>query len=655
MKAMATHFSNFFLLLNILISFLFIRIPYIIKVPSLKFVILFSFFIGFVFGVTSCFFKFKKLTIAILFFIFCIFFHAFCIFYQPSLRANISIQNYLIINNITSDFLFTQTRLYLMYFILFLFPVATCLFYLNENRDSKLKNYLAILLIFITFINSVVAIYQGKININFLAAESLTSVDAQRSPALFDDSGVAAFFFAISASTFLANLAFIKLNNLSKFLNIFLLTITLIAGITNDSRSFYMGFFLTVLFILFVKFSLSLIKKDYKKLAKIIFIVVSVFIIGKILYENSSSPSLLRIKHFINYNSNDLTFNALYNNLDQERYKHFLIMIENLKSNLFSGSGVGSFLGNLELYAKKLNLTQLSPDVPTNLFLSLISELGIVVGIILMLLFFIPITLSLWKVVIQNNTEFSLDNQKLPLIPTIAVFSGFPFIVLSLTSFMIFVPSLAIIATFLIVSPFTLLIEQQRNNVFSFLFYTILLLSFYLLGICANLIYHSKPIPYFHWHDRGVPQTPLEISQLPQTSNFVNSNRMYFSKFLSPSQYLFLPEGANKGKWLKQNTELLLLVKDMRIYIGPDSRHFPVSLDVIFYSNSDFSLSKKYNIDKAGWVYFSLPEAKEFNSCFDNISENSFCYYRVSVSPSWKPNFLNSIGFFIEDKYTPGL
>ncbi len=654
MKSIGINFSNFFLFLNIYFAFLFIRFPYILKIPSLKFVILFTFFVGCLLGILSCFYKFKRLTIALLFFTFCIFFHALCNFYQPSLRTNISIQNYSVISNITSDFLFSQTRLYLMYFVLFLFPVTTFLFHIKENKNSKLGIYLVISLFFITLVNSVVAIYQGKININFLAAESLAAIEAGRAPALFDDSGVAAFFFAISASVFLANLAFLKLSFISKLINIFFLTLTITTGIINDSRSFYIGFLINIIFIIFIKIFLFFKNKEYKNLITTTFIVTIIFFIGYYLYNNSTSNSLIRIKHFVNNNLNELSFHSLYNNLDSDRYKHFLIMVENIKSNLFSGSGLGSFLGNIEIYKKRLNLTEVAPDVPTNLFLSLVSELGIIVGLFPIFLLCFPFLIAFWKVVNLNNINSVQLKTNINIVSTISIFSGFSFIVLSFTSYMIFVPSLAIIACFLIVSPFTLLAEPQRNKVFSFLFYSILLLSFYLLAICGKLIYQSKPIPYFHWHDRGIAQTPLEIGQLPQTKNSVNPNRIYFAKFLSPSEYLFLPAGASKGRWLKQNTELLLLTKDMRIYIGPESRHFPVSLDVIFYSNSDFSLAKKYNIQKAGWVYFSLPEAQEFNSCFDNISENSFCYYHVRINPSWKPNFLNSIGFFIEDKYTPG-
>lgn len=639
--------SNFLLFFNILLAFLCIRLPYIIKIPSLKFVILASFLLGFIFGVTACLQKYKKLTIAVLFFTFCLFLHAFCNFYQPSLRPNISFQNYFYSNNINSDFLFTQTRLYLMYFVLFIFPIFSFSFYIKEHKNSKYEKFFIILFLGILLINSTVGIYQGKFNLYFLADESLTSISAQRTPALLDDSGAAAFIFSIFSSVLLSNLFFSNLSLQIKIMHLFALFIIAYAGFINDSRSFYLGFFANLIIITLIKFLIMIKKLQLKNILKLTIFISLSFILIRYIYNNSNQTAIYKLRSFFNTKFDSFNFNYIFNQMDTQRYKHYLILIENLKDHFYTGSGVGSFLGNIDLYSAKLNITHVIPDTPTNLSLALISELGIIVGLFPLFLFTTSLIFGLWKIIsLENSTENQL------ILPKLVVFSGIPFLFLSLTSYMIFVPALAVIACFTTVSPLLFLTERHRQKVFNVLFYILFCLSIYLIIICLFLAYQAKPIPSFQWEARGTPQIPVTVGELPRTKESVNNKRLYLSALLSPQPYLFQPEGASEGRWLKEKTEILLKTKEVRIYIGPQSRHFPVNIDVIFYSKGGIFNIKKYNAKEAGWVYLSLPDSQEFNSCLENISENSFCYYYIAVTPSWKPNFLNSIGFFIEDIYT---
>ena len=643
--------SNYFLLLNIALAFLFIRIPYIIHIPSLKFFILGCFFLGFIFGLYYCIIEYTKFSLSLLLLFLCIFLHAFCNFYQPSLRSAISIQNYAFTNIITSDFLFTQTRLYLMYFILFIFPVATFFNSQKEYLNNKYLNFFFIEFFIIIILNSIVSIYQSTVNIHFLAEESLTSIEAFRAPALLDDSGVASFFFAIFSGTFLSFFFLVKSSKFTKYTHFILFLLTAISGILNNSRSFYLGILAIIFFIFIINLIYYIKNFNFRSFIKITIAYSLITLISYLFYTFSSTTSIIRIKHFIHNNTNDLNFNSLYSALDFERFKHLKILLENLKDHIYTGTGIGSFLGYIDFYAKKLNFPNVIPDVPTNLPFALLSELGIIVGGSILLI--TTITFIIGVNFILKNIEYSQINKtKLNIILNFSIIASIPFFVLSLTSYMLFVPSLAFIACFFLSSPILILNKNQQQKFFAILSYLFLILSVYLISICFYLGYTSPPIPQFKWLERGIPQFPVTLGQLPQTIGETNRKRTYFSSILSPSQYLFVPANAEQGRWLKENTEILLKFKNLRIYIGPDTRHFPVTIKAIFYSKNGFSSSKIYNINEAGWVYLSLPDNLENKSCLENIDEHSFCYVRVNVSPSWKPNFLNSIGFYLEDRYT---
>ena len=172
-----------------------------------------------------------------------------------------------------------------------------------------------------------------------------------------------------------------------------------------------------------------------------------------------------------------------------------------------------------------------------------------------------------------------------------------------------------------------------------------------LLSISVFLAITAPIVPAFQWAKNGHPQTPMPVGSLPQPEGQTQKDKVYFSSIVNGNHFLFKPEGAEEGQWFKPNTEILLLHPKNRIYIGPIKRTYPVNVNITFYSKNGFSIQKNYIITDASWVYFSIPELKEFNSCFNNVSMNSFCYYKINVKPDWQPAFLKTVGFYIEEKY----
>ncbi|MES2615562.1 MAG: hypothetical protein V4591_09115, partial [Bdellovibrionota bacterium] len=190
--------SHLFLFLNLTIALLGMRLPDILNLPMLRFFIYFLFALGFLVSLVSCLKLKPVLTIGLCLFSGSIFFHAFVIFFLPSFRPGIAFQNYVLQNTFSSYFAISQTRLYMMYPVLFLFPVLSL--YL-EGFTSNYKHYYArkLILIFLScmFINNIVVFIQGLWDIHFLAQGSMTSIDANRTPGLFLDSGESGVMYSL--------------------------------------------------------------------------------------------------------------------------------------------------------------------------------------------------------------------------------------------------------------------------------------------------------------------------------------------------------------------------------------------------------------------------------------------------------------------------
>ncbi len=645
--------SHYFFILNLYFSFLFIRYPDMISMPILRFAIYFSFSIGFFLGLISCFFQYKKLTISLIIFICSIIIHAFANFYQPSLKLGTSIQNYILQGNITSDFEMTQTRLYIMFFVFFLFPSIS--FFSSLFKTNKFDNYTKVIfnsLLFCLILNCITAIYQGIWNIRFLAQGSGTSVAANRPPGLLDDSGVASSFFAIMSSI-LISLIFDKKINL-KYKTIFsvLFILNFLSGIMNNSRSFYIGlFFSTLIFFLFKILDYNQ-NKRFKLLISFIlssaFIIVIINFISK--YKNISGLNRLKdLSHALQMNG---SFFNRYSIIDDQRSAHLQIMWETIKENFYTGTGVGSFASNFYYQYNKMKFNQnISLDIPTNSYFSIVAELGIVGLLLILFILFLYISYIIKE---KNNPIFFNNIYILIITRTIPIWGGIPFLILAFISYMFYIPAISYLACLILAPCLVAFLESKKSNekIVSFFF---LILSAYLLTISSYLAASAPPVPFFRWDKRGTPQIPLPVGSLPQPQGQTESEKLYFSNLINQifggSSMLFRPGGASEGQWFKPKTDFLAHLHDYRIFVGPENRQFPIEIAITFYSKNGVIKNSNFTVHYASWLHFSIPKEKEFESCFHDVSQSRFCYYHVSVSPPWEPTLLKSIGFYIENKY----
>ena len=96
--------SHFLLLLNLFLAMTSMRLGDLLNFPAMRFEIYFLFLLGSFFGFLSCCLLNKKMTCSILLFFIAIFLHAWCFFYQPSLKSGIAVQDYLLQNAFSANF-----------------------------------------------------------------------------------------------------------------------------------------------------------------------------------------------------------------------------------------------------------------------------------------------------------------------------------------------------------------------------------------------------------------------------------------------------------------------------------------------------------------------------------------------------------------------
>jgi hypothetical protein len=642
--------SNYFFLFNAFVSLIFIRFPNIFQFPLLRFGIYLLFLFGLILGVMTSYKIYKKLVLSLLIFIIAIAIHAFSNFYQPSLRFEISIQNYVLQPNITSDFAIAQTRLYMIFLVCFIFPAITFFNSIYNNESKNLRKYFLTSFLICFILNAFTSIYQGLFDIHFLSKGSLSAIDAKRAPGLLDDSGVASFFFAILSSTFFVLL--FEYNNKLKYkiILVSLLFLSIISGIINNSRSYYFGFIATILIFLLYKIIKNAAQKKYKHLFSMSLFTIFFFYLLNLLSKYYEIIPFIKLKNAFNAIISNGDIFQKYALFDTQRSAHLKIMWETIKENFFTGTGLGSFPSNFYYQVNKLNLKNISSDIPTNTYFSLVSELGFA-GLIL-------IIFSSYLIIYYfiNYNKLNINKKELNstnILKMIPIWAGISYFILGLVSYLFYMPSLAYIGSCILATYLILFMRQNKTNeiyvsiIFCFM-------SAYLFSVSIYLAITTPIVPLFQYEKTGKFQVPAPIGTLPQPEGHHDEDKVYFSALLHGKNVFFRPKDSLEGQWFKPSTQFILTGSNYRIYIGPENRIYPVNVIITFYNQNGFSNQKNYIITNASWVYFSIPELKEFNSCSKNVTIYSLCYYQIHVKPAWEASFITNVGFYFEYKYING-
>ena len=629
--------SHSFLILNLIIAFIFMRLPNFVHLPILRFIIYLSFFIGFIFSTFSCFKLNKKITFGILIFIFFIFLHAFIQYFLPSFQSGIAFQNYILQETFTSSFAIAQTRLFLLFPILLIFPVLSL--YLeglqSDKRDYIIKLIFLILLLAI-FFNDIIIIIQHFWNFKFLWEGSGTSIDSHRPPGLFSDSGEsgAVYSLAYGSIFFLPSLFNSKSDlylqkNITRLLILLIFILTTGTGFLINSRIYFFSFtIISVIFLLSQCFQLKRIKSV---ITGTCFVLLG---ISYYLYHSQIEQRIFSIFKKLYAIKGD--FFTKYAHIDFARANHLRVMWHAIKEHFWTGTGVGSFHQNLysyySLFSPKDTMTV---DLPTNIFLQLTSELGPVgLGIII----FVIISLSRKAFIFVKNRK-KTESQLLSLI-SLSVFLIIPFLCIFFIGYNLIFPSITILILLTILSEDKIILKSLNILTYSG--------SLYLLLVCVFFLNHMPRVPEFRWKENHQPQIPMDAYKLPQPDGHKDSGKLYFSEFIRKIFPIKMQDDLNQktnGRWLHFNNELLLTKNSVRIYI-PHLTSFPRIVDINYISaDTKTSLKKSVEVKKPGWIDLQVPQESAFKDCYSNISESHFCSYKLQIDK----NLFSSVLFYIED------
>ena len=124
---------------------------------------------------------------------------SFSFLYWPSMNWDTPIQDYYLMDKVSSNYSFDQGMRYLHNFTIFLFP-AWALWLFSKKNENRIHIYLLTVLAIALLVNSGVAIYQWQMDFNFLAQGSGSAVHAGRATGLLEDSGASTVFFAAMVS-----------------------------------------------------------------------------------------------------------------------------------------------------------------------------------------------------------------------------------------------------------------------------------------------------------------------------------------------------------------------------------------------------------------------------------------------------------------------
>ena len=191
---------------------------------------------------------------------------SFSFLYWPSMNWDTPIQDYYLMDEVSSNYSFDQGMRYLHNFTIFLFP-AWALWLLSRKKlflfpvlglwilsgkNSKQTHTILLAAIAITLLlNSCVAIFQWQMDINFLAQGSGTAVWAERVTGLLEDSGASTVFFA----ALLSGVVFLIFDVTSlwpqKILWLFIISLGLLGGVASKGRIFFISFGLSLVFLFF--------------------------------------------------------------------------------------------------------------------------------------------------------------------------------------------------------------------------------------------------------------------------------------------------------------------------------------------------------------------------------------------------------------------
>ena len=548
---------------------------------------------------------------------------SFSFLYWPSMNWDTPIQDYYLMDEVSSNYSFDQGMRYLHNFTIFLFP-AWALWLFSKKNENRIHIYLLTVLAIALLVNSGVAIYQWQMDIHFLAQGSGSAVHAARATGLLEDSGASTVFFAAMLSG-VAYLLFVGTCRWPlKILWFFILAFGFLGGVASKGRIFFISLGLSLLLLLVLQIFKAIRTRSPVVILASILVFSSMVLIWEFA-ENRYPYAVQTIKHFQSIPeilNHETPFNELMLRVDPARGVLMKVMIKAFSEHPVFGTGYGSFYMNFfehRQWAEK-GTWRTGADPPASLYLMLLSEFGIAGGL-LILLKLLVLAKGSWKLAHSSSTKTEKTNHTLLQSFAIGALTSLAFSFL-IGLHLLFQSISAIFALSLFFAVDGDGKDGKKKKPFHVLIYSIAGFSILLTFSVVLQWWTAPPSPEFRWRERGKPQIPLNLNLPIQT-----------------------PE---KGTWLVSGAEVAITHPIPKIFVEPPQEYYPHTVKLVVRNSQRQILHEqeivieKYELPNPGKI---IEVEFDVTLCLPATLSN-YCSIQVKTIPTWRM-YGHKVGYYL--------
>ena len=553
---------------------------------------------------------------------------SFSFLYWPSLNLGTPVQDYYLMDEVSSNYSFEQGMRYLRNFTLFLFPVWTLyllsrkklfliptrwlLVFSGENAKQTHAVLLAVLAMAL-LLNGGVAIYQWQMDLNFLAQGSGSAIWAGRATALLEDSGASTVFFAALLSGVIFLIFDTSCHWPQKIIWSLIFIVGLFGGIASKGRIFFISFGLSLVILFFLLILRGISKRNYSAFFASILILLTVLIVWKFA-ENRYPYAVHTFKQFQSIPeilNHEEPFSKLMRRVDPVRGVHLKAMIKAFSHHPVFGTGYGSFYMNFfehRQWAEK-GIGRSHADPPASLYLMLLSEFGIA-GLLLIVSKLFVLATGLRKV--ANSSTIINEKRNPTLLQSFSIGALTSLAISFLIGLHLLF--LSVSAVFVLSLIFAVDVDSMgvnKKKSLNILIYSIAGFSILLTLSVAKQWWTAPPSPVFRWKERGKPQVPINLPVPIKT--------------------------PGKGTWLVSGSEVILTKPNQKIFVELPPDYYPLTVQFLIRNHKRKVLNEKehvidkYKLTKPGEV---IEIDFDYSSCLPATISN-YCSIQVKTIPVW--------------------
>ncbi len=553
--------------------------------------------------------------------------HSFASLYWPSLRIGVPIQDYLLADQVSSNYSFHWALVLWRHAVVAVVGAITARS-AYEFLSRRWRVYFRIVALMLFVVTFAVVSVQKFWHLDFLAEGAGNSMSAIRAPGLLEDSGASTVFCAILAAGAYFLALFGRFHAGYRCLCMALVVWALISGSATGGRVFFAASLMPIVIgaaAATVRLLLRAKRRGFSHRD-----IYSLGFGGALILIFLLLPSpLKRIwEAFFPSSPDSCTallgcINQLAMRIDPVRAVHMKVMLRTFWEHPLFGTGLGSFYAN---YFEHLSWALrgggiVYADPPASLYLMLISEAGIL-GLAIVCLSCYQLACML-RLVSTDGTEapghadaFNWRCFGIGMLLSFACSSliGVHLIFLSVTVLF----SLGVFATCAPSGPYA-----QKKMRGRFILYAGAAL---LAGRCVSLALAAPRVPEFRWVNRGKPQVPLSLSPPISTQ-------------------------GRSGVWLASGGEVLYAGKPIEVFVEMPPEYYPLHVHADLFDAGGQPVAEqheivdRYDAGRPGksFVLFSSSRPE----CLDARPDH-YCSVRIKTNPTWHYE-KQQVGAFIYD------